>query len=246
MFTQLKKLLSENPDALAELAKVETNYTKLSTEVSSLEAKNTDLISSRDKYKSFTKTAKGTLGFEDGDELSEDVIKSKLDSLIEKAGVKTADADSVSKLEITKLEAILEAQKKDYESQIAELNTKSFKDKLDLRLRSATGSIKATSNKAMEVILSALKDGAVVEGESIVYKDKDGTTVRENGVPVTLETKLESLKADKDYTPFFESEAKSGSGLDTSSGSKGSADTKDLSPQAQAQLAVARRLGIKL
>jgi len=243
MWETLLKELSDNPTALAEAKKLQGNYNTLSSEVATLEGKLTEAITKRDKYKNFTKSVKGKLGFEEGEELSDEVLESKVSGLLTNAGQSATDKEKIAKLEIIKLEETINNLNNDLIT-AKNGNSKAVLDsKLELELYKTTQGVSAINPKANQMIIDELKSGATFEEGKIVFKGKDGTTVRKDGVALSLSQKLEDIKASEDYSFLFKADVNSGSGTQTGNTKGGNAGESDFAKQKRAQAA---KLGIKL
>ena len=243
MFEALQKLLVENPGALAELSKIKGNYDSLSTEVSTLEGKLSEAITKKDKYKNFTKSVKGKLGIEEGEELTEDTLNSKIEVLKESLGATSGEKEKVLKLELLKLEEAVKTAKLEAQDEVARVNGSVLESKLELELYKTTSGVSAVNERAHKMIIDELKAGAVFEEGKIVFKGQDGTTVRQNGVAMTLNEKLEGIKSSEDMSFLFKSDAKSGSGTHTGDSGTG---TEGMSQFAKDKIAKARAAGIDI
>lgn len=213
MFDKLKKFLAENPEALAELANVENQVKVLSTEVGTLESKLNGTTTNATKLNDIAALFKAKLGLET-DDINEDLINEKINSL-----KGTTKNDESFKAELANLEKII----KDKELALQEKD-KMYKDReLDFSLEreiSKLTSFEAVSPKANEILMREIKGNAALEDGKLVFKNADGTIVRDtNGLPVDLNKRLGSLKESEDYAFCFKSSAQSGSGVQVSSGS---------------------------
>jgi len=242
MWENLLKLLSDNPTALAEAKKIQINFNSLSTEVSTLEGKLSEAISKRDKYKAFTKEVKGKLGIEEGEELNTATLDEKVTGLLANAGQSATDKEKIAKLEILKLEDTINSLNTDLTKAKAGNSQAVLDSKLELELYKTTSGVNAINPKAHSMIIDELKAGATFEEGKIVFKGTDGTTVRNEGVALTLGSKLEQIKASEDYSFLFKANVNSGSGTHT--GNEGG--NNDVSEFTRKKLEQAAKLGIKL
>ena len=207
MFDKLKKFLAENPEALAELANVENQVKVLSSEVGTLESKLNGTTTNASKLNEITSLFKAKLGLET-DDINEDLINEKINAL-----KGTTKNDESFKAELANLEKII----KDKELALQEKD-KMFKDReLDFSLEreiSKLTSFEAVSPKANEILMREIKANAALEDGKLVFKNTDGTILRDgNGLPVDLNKRLSSLKESEDYSFCFKSNAQSGSGV---------------------------------
>lgn len=246
MFEALEQQLEGNEAALTELQKVKENYTNLSGEVGTLEAKLNDSISKRDKFKGFSQIVKSKLGFEEGEELSEDTITAKINSLLEGTKKEGDNKSNIYKAEIAKLEEELGRQKGSFEQEINVYKNDMLNTQIDLQLFKNSAQINAVNAKAHEMIMSELKKGVSFEDGKLIFKNEDGTTARKNGVPLTLKDRIEDLRSNEDLAFLFKSDAKSGSGTQTVSTSGATNGGKELSAATKEYLARAAQLGINV
>lgn len=181
------------------------NVDTLTAKVNSLENKATEAINSRQSIKDLVR---GTLGVE---EISEDNLKALLDN--------KSKPDEKALAEITNLKGLLEKANSEktelsssYESQMNDLVlTNNLRD-LGIGALASTPAMEAT-------ILQMMKDGATREGDKVLYKNQDGTTIySESGKEMTPNDKLNQLRANSDYAPLFKPTTNSGTGT---SGNKG-------------------------
>ena len=209
MFEALKKLLGDNQEALAELANVEKQVKVLSTEVGTLESKLNGTTTNTIKLNEIAALFKAKLGLET-DDINEDLINEKINAL-----KGTTKNDESFKAELANLEKII----KDKELALQEKD-KMYKDReLDFSLEreiSKLTSFEAVSPKANEILMREIKANAALEEGKLVFKNTDGTILRDtNGLPVDLNKRLSTLKESEDYAFCFKSSAQSGSGVQT-------------------------------
>jgi chromosome segregation ATPase len=215
VFANLKTLVGDNKEALAEIGKIETNYNTLSQEVSTFEAKLNDIKQSRDKYKAKLAAFKKNLGFEEGEEISEEKISEKLGKVKGEVKQEASEVEKQLRAEIAQLEKTIEELKGTYETKIQEKDKTVLEKQIDLELYKTSSDLNTINKKAHEIVLKELKKGLSFEEGKLVYKNEDGTTLRKNGVAMSLKEKLEEIKSSEDYSFLFKSEAQSGSGLKT-------------------------------
>lgn len=243
MFKTLLELLKDNQEALAEAKKIQSNYDTLSSEVATLEAKLNEAITKRDKYKRFTKSVKNKLNIEEGEELNDDTLNTKFNSILDSKEKDISEKEKIYKLEIEKLEKEIEKSKEEAQQEVVRVNKNVLDSKLELELYKTTTGINAVNKKASQIIIDELKNGATFEDGKIVYKDKDGTTIRKNGVALTLSQKLEDIKSSEDYSFLFKSNASSGSGLNTGNNSNSNSNESEFTRRKREQAA---KLGISI
>lgn len=86
----------------------------------------------------------------------------------------------------------------------------------------------STNAKTFNIITQLLKEGAVFENGEIVYKNEDGTTLYENGVQTSIESRLAQIKSDTDFAGLFKPKVQSGSGSRASSGASINVDVSKM------------------
>lgn len=212
MFKTLKSLLSDNKEALAEIAKIENSVGSVAEEITILEGKLSEAISKRDKYKNFVKQVKDKFKIEEGKELNEDTLNSVLSNIDKSKNQKLSEVEEILKLDISKLEKEVEKKELEIESLKNQTQQTVLETKLDLELYKTTSGIEAVNKKANDIIIGELKNGATIEDGKIVFKESDGTTLRKNGIPMSLSDKLEEIRSSEDYSFLFKSSVNSGSG----------------------------------
>jgi len=215
-FKKLLEIVGDNAEAKAEISKLQANYTQLTNEVQGFESKINDLKQSRDKYKEKLALFKKSLKIEEGEELNEDTISKKLGNVKGEVKQEASEIEKALKAEIAELEKTIENLKNEYEEKIGETKKTLLDKEIDIQLFKNTAGINAVNAKAQNIIISELKKGLEFdENGNLVYKTKEGTTLRKDGVPMTLVQKLEEIKNSEDFSFLFKSEAQSGSGLKT-------------------------------
>lgn len=192
------------------------NVESLTAKVNDLENKATEAINKRQGLKDLIRN---TLGV---DEISEDNLKALLDN--------KGKPDEKALAEITNLKTLLKKANADkdelkngYESQLDSfVLTNNIRD-LGIGSMASTPAMEAT-------ILNMMKDGAVRDGDKILYKNADGTTIySESGKEMTPSDRLNQLRANQDYAPLFKPTSKSGADTSGQQG-QGGQDFSKMSP----------------
>lgn len=232
---QLLKLIEDGKteELKSGLAGILAKIEALSGDISKIEDENLKLKKENEQLVVLTAGISSSLGIKDG-ELTVDAIKAKI----------TGKDDYKKDLE--ELEKTIASIKAENEAKLVQKDAELFERKLDLELLKQGTSIKAVSNVALDVILKELKSGLTVDEKGVfVYKDSTGKTLRKDGVTLTINDKLEDLKANKDYGCFFVSEAQSGSGFaGTSTGY--TEETTSLTPSAKALAEALKKSGVNI
>lgn len=227
MFEQLKASVGDNAEALGFIKTLEDNSKSSVETINNLERKVTEVTQTRDKYKAGNSLVKSVLGL---DTVNEETIGEAIKAL------KGGKDDDKSKAEIDNLKTLLEKATNDnsnltsdYEGRIQSMALKNSLRDLGL------GSL-ASSPQTEGDLLRHLESGAVFENDSIVYKNQDGTTVYgTNGKPLTPAEKLNSIKSDSAYAPYFKADVKRGT--DTPTGSTGANKDASLKGSKEDQIA---------
>ena len=189
----------ENPQA----AQVLTDYVAASNnaleKIGTLEKDLKQSAEKRDRLKTIIRTATGL----------EEITSDNLTEFLTKGDTQV----DTYKNEITQLQTKLSESAnavdevaKQYEAKIFDLN-------LDRVLTMMGASNEVHNSHAYGVILDAVKQNAMMEGDDIVYKNADGTTVyADSGVPATVQTVYESLRSDDNYSYLFKEQYLAGGG----------------------------------
>lgn len=202
---EIKKDLSDDNKAFidSEIKKLTDNVQKLEQSNRIATEKADEAISGRQKLKDMLKNITGE------SEVTEDSITKAFNK---KGG------DEALKNEI-------ENWKQKHESLVTENSTKVSEYESKLKDMALTNTLRdlgidgiSSSSKSASLLLEELKQGATLDGDKIVYKNEDGTTQFAGSDIMTPDVKLESLKANKDYAPFFKPDVLSGGSANPSSG----------------------------
>ena len=216
MFKKLKALASGNEEMLGMIDTLEANSKSSVETINNLERKVSEITETRDKYKSGNSLVKSVLGL---DTVNEETITEAINAL------KKSKGDEQSIAEINNLKTLLEKATHDNSNLTSDYESKLQSMALKNSLRDLGLGSLASSPQTEGDLLRHLQNGAVHENDSIVYKNADGTTIYgANGKPLTPAEKLESMKTDTAYAPYFKADARSGTGSSNHSG--GSHDMK--------------------
>lgn len=86
------------------------------------------------------------------------------------------------------------------------------------------------SNVAKSIILDEIRKNAAISESGLIYKDDSGSTVlKDDGTPLTLDDKINSMMDNPDYSMFFPDKRKKGGGKGVGSSDFSSHGVKDLS-----------------
>ena len=220
MFEELSKHITTD-EGKAALKKAETNFTKVKTELETNEKKLIDVISSRDKYKNFTKLTKKSLGIEEGEELNNDILKEKISGLTTKVSSKATEVEDVLKKDIENLQNQIKENQNGYDTSLSNKEKEIFDINFKNRSSEAMKGLKLINEKAYDMIHRELSSSASFSDElnEFVYKNENGTVKRNtDGTPTTVEQRAQEIKTSDDFSFFFSAADNSGSGTSQSSG----------------------------
>lgn len=200
---KLKALASSDAEVLGFIESQISSSTELVNKVNGLEATNSGVLADLKKFKQGNSLVKDSLGLE---EVNSDTIKEALEKL------KGAKGDDKLMNEISNLKTLLETANTDKQTLETDYQGKLSNMAMTNSLRDL--GIGALANGAMseKMILEHLKTGAVLDGENIVYKKEDGSTLYDGTTLVTPASRLESLKTNDDWKPFLKADISGGSG----------------------------------
>jgi ribosomal protein L16 Arg81 hydroxylase len=145
-----------------------------------------------------------------------DELKDKIRELQEKKdeGESTKTDDKELQNLKSQLDSILS------EKEQLQTEFQSYKEVTALERALSNVNIEAANDKTRNIITDMLKSNATMENGQIVYKSPDGTTLYNDGKPVTLEHKLKDLQNDESLRGLFAPTVKQGSGSSPSNGNK--------------------------
>lgn len=166
----------------------------------------------RDKVKGRLKELSEVFGV-NVDELNAERIKELM---------KSGKGDDASKAEIENLTKLLKAKDDEITEKLSEAETR-FRDKV---IETEIAKIGLTSNvvneKALGLVIQALKDGATIEDGEIIYRGSDGAILRNgNGRPFTVSEKMAQFQSDPANAFLFKATTGGGGGSQSGNGSGG-------------------------
>jgi len=193
----IASLEKDNPAAAQTLTNFQTANNQALSRVSELEK---DLKTSAEKRDRLKTIIRGATGLEEinADTLADvlkggdvEVYKNEITSLQSKLAEGATAVDDVSKT---------------YEEKI-------FKLQLDRVVNTIGAQTEVHNPHAYNVVFQELLKNATMEGDDIVYKNDDGTTVyAEGGTPATVMSQYDAIKADDSFAYLFKEQFKSGGG----------------------------------
>lgn len=223
MFEKLRAFVGDNAEALALIDTIEGTSNENVQKINDLETTVEAVKQTRDQYKAGNALVKQVLGV---DQVNEDTIKEAIKAL------KGGKGDDANKAEIDNLKKLLKETaderdnlKKDYEGKLQSMA-------LDNALANAGLGANVANEAMYGIVADLVKKGAVLDGDQIVYKNEDGSTIYgDDKQPLNIQTKMDQLKNDPSYAGLFKVDVVAGSGTPPRQGGANiTADTKEMSP----------------
>ena len=175
-------------------------------------------ISKKNKLRDLIKTHTGI------EEISEDNFKGYLSS------IKGKPADESIIEDNRKLSEAVNEYKNKLGNMENEYSSKLNQVIVDKEILSSGKLPNIESNVAKSIILDEIRKNATISESGIIYKDNNGSTVLKNdGTPLTLDDKINSMMDSPDYSMFFPDKRKKGGGKGVGSSEFSSHGVKDLS-----------------
>ena len=146
--------------------------------------------------------------------MNTEVLDTKINGMLSVKDKSLSEKETILNLEISKLEEAIQSKDREISTLKSGQSEVTLKYKLDAAINKVAGELKTVNSEANDFILDKLRQGASYEDDKIVFKNTDGTIVRnEGGVALTLADKLESFKNSGKFDFCFDSGAASGSGI---------------------------------
>lgn len=209
-----EKLLSEleagNVDQVKQqLTAFKPTFEATVSELKAYEGKFAEAVTTRDKAKGRLKELSESIGI-GLDELSWDKVKELLSS---KKG------DDASKAEIENLTKLLSAKEGEFNQRLQEAESKYSNTLIEGEIAKLGSTFDVVNDKAMSLVIQALKDGATIEEGAVVYRNQDGTIIRNNsGRPLTVSERMAEFKADTANAFLFKATNNGGGGSASGNG----------------------------
>jgi len=220
----ITSLKAGDTDKALEIAEsLQPKFEQTIAELSTFEGKLSDAVNTRDKAKGKIKTLADVFGITE-DDLTPEKAKELLK--VNKNGDEyKADIENLTKLLAEKDVA--------YNSSLAEKDNL-FKDKLiEIDIAKIGINSDVVNDKALSLVVSALKTGATIEDGAIVYKDANGAIIRNGaGRPKDVSEMMADFKSDASNSFLFKATNNGGGGAQ----STGAATTKKFSEYNGAEL----------
>lgn len=183
-------------------------------------------ISKKNKFRDMIKENTGL------EEITSDGFKTFLD------GIKGEGASDALKADNEKLQAMISEYKTKLDGVDSQYQSELGNMKLNLSIMESGAMDGIESSVAKGLLLDKLKEGATVEDGATVFKDANGATVlKDDGSPLTVSDKMEMLRNDAEYAPFFPDRRKRGGGKGVDDTNPSKHGVRDLSKMSLAEKA---------
>ncbi|MFW9627548.1 MAG: hypothetical protein ACMV1K_12535 [Sulfurospirillum sp.] len=219
-FEKVVSLLDEGKidDVKNVLNEFKPQFQKTVDDLKAYEGKFNEAVQTRDKAKERIKSISNGLGVE-ADDLTIEQIKE----------VFKLKADDYSKAEIANLQKLLADKEAEYSDKLTQSESR-FRDKLiEVEIAKLGAGNDVVNDRALQLVIESLKDGATIDNGNIVYRDANGTTIRNSntGQPLSIAEKMAQFKADVNNSFLFKSTSNGGGGTPPNgSGGNGSKTVK--------------------
>ncbi len=195
-----QELEKTNPDAAKFLTEVNENFQSTLGRVQTLEKDIKSAAEKRDSLKTIIRNATGL------EEINEEALSEYLTS-------KGDGQAEILKKELQELQGRLSESANAVDEVSSQYEKQIFDLKLDRAVNMLGVQDEVHSPHAYHVILEELSQGAQFDGDEIVYKNPDGTTIfTADGKPAGLKARYEEMKADEKFSYLFKDQFKSGGG----------------------------------
>jgi hypothetical protein len=231
----LEKLKAANIDS-TELQGFITKYQAMEQEVSQSDSKLSALTNELKSTKGKINSIYKRIGVDKDEDLD---IKLK--------NLNNNNNNNNSK-EIKNLENLIREKEKELQTQKASYESALFDKDLNLELYKRSAALDTINKEAHSIVIQKIKEGAVLENGQIVYKNEDGTFIRKNGLPLSIDDKITELKTG-DMSFLFKNDSKNGSGVtsgDLSQKTTASTNTEGISDFSKTFLDRAKKANINI
>ena len=196
----LEKLKAANIDS-TELQGFITKYQAMEQEVSQSDSKLSALTNELKSTKGKINSIYKRVGVDKDEDLD---IKLK--------NLNNNNNNNNNSKEIKNLENLIREKEKELQTQKASYESALFDKDLNLELYKRSAALNTINKEAHSIVIQKIKEGAVLENGQIVYKNEDGTFIRKNGLPLSIDDKITELKTG-DMSFLFKNDSKNGSGV---------------------------------
>ena len=190
------------------------------SELKAFEGKFNEAKDGRDKVKARFRELSEALGL-NPDDASADKVKDLL---------KQGKNDETLKAEIANMQKLISDKETEFNTKLSESENR-FKNKLiEMEIAKIGASSDVVNEKALSILIDAVKSGATLEDGEIVYKDEKGATLRNPaGRPLSIAERMAAFKSDTNNSFLFKPTSNGGGGTHNSGGSSGSKKRSEMS-----------------
>lgn len=213
-FENIIKLIDEGKtdEVKASLNEFRPTFEATVSELKAYEGKFSEAVQTRDKAKARLKEFGEAIGI-NSDELSADKVRELLTN---------AKKDDASKAEIDNLTKLLQSKEAEYTQKTTEFDSRYKNMVIENEIAKLGAGSDVVNDKALGLVIQALKDGATIEEGSIVYRDANGATLRNGaGRPLTISERMAEFKADEANAFLFKATSNGGGGSAGNNGGGG-------------------------
>ena len=205
MFEQLRALVGDNAEATKMIDQAEAGAKANVQKINELETTVEAVKQTRDQYKSGNALVKSVLGV---DAVNQETIEEAIKKL-----KGSGKGDDASKAEIDNLKQLLKEATDERENLEKDYQGKLQSMALEQEIAGSGIAGSAANEEMFKILTNLVKAGASIEGDKVVYKNEDGSTVYgENSQPLDIAGKVEQLKTNPAYAGMFKSDVKPGGG----------------------------------
>ena len=204
MKTRLEKLLEaieasgiENKQDLAEMARSVVRVAD--EEITKLQAKNIDIIKSRDSLKEKVKDIGRSLNVD----LDTESVTDAINAIKANAGVQESEALKIKQKEIHELQDQVQSLNKNLVDSRSEYENEILQTVLERDLALVLPKYKAHEDMT-QYIVKDIKEKAHFEEGRVLFKNEDGTTIRIDGADATIEDMVKFRKDNDEKGRFFD------------------------------------------
>ena len=195
----IASLEKDNPEAATALTDFQTNNTNNLTRIGTLEKDLKTAAEKRDKLKLTIKTATGL------DEITEESLIGVLTQGDGQAEVYKKEIEGLQGKLLESATAVDDVSQ-GYEKTI-------FGLKLDRVVNMIGANTEVHNSHAYGVVMDTLSKNAQLDGDDIVYKNADGTTIyADGGNPATVKSQYEALRSQENFAYLFKEQYQAGGG----------------------------------
>lgn len=211
--TLITALESGDIDKAKEIAtSLKPTFDNTVNELKSFESKFNEAKDGRDKLKTRIKELSEATGLS-----AEDFVPDKLKELM-----KSGKNDETLKAEIANLSQMLQSKETEFNGKLNDAETRFTSTLIESEIAKLGAGSNVVNDKALGLVISALKAGAAMEDGKIVYKDANGLTLRNSsGGALSISEKMAEFSADASNAFLFKPTNQGGGGATQNQGQAG-------------------------